>query len=140
MAGLRELHRSLRPGGRLLIWDTDFATVPWYSDDSARMTRVVQAWNEHLAHPSFRGLLAPAIRSVGFDRLEMHPHGFVTAIYHPDTFSVASIPVIRSFVSDRRRVSKDEAAAWANELKTLGEQGRYYFAYLQFAFVEHRPS
>jgi hypothetical protein len=104
------------------------------------MRQVLQAWNDHLAHPSLPNLLAPTIRSVGFDRVEVHPHSFVTASYDPDTFSVAIIPVIRSFVSDRQAVTEAEAKAWAYELKTLGEQGRYYFASLQFAFVALRPS
>lgn len=58
-AALGELHRALRPGGRVVVWDVDWATVSWHSADPARMRRVLVAWDEHLAHPSLPGRLAP---------------------------------------------------------------------------------
>ena len=51
-AALAELHRALRPGGRAVVWDVDWATVSIHSRDSALTGRVVRAWDEHLADPS----------------------------------------------------------------------------------------
>ena len=38
-AALVEMHRALRPGGRIVVWDIDWATVSWYSADPARFGR-----------------------------------------------------------------------------------------------------
>src|SRR5438552_7613038 len=38
-AALAEMHRVVRPGGRVVIWDVDWATVSWYSRDPDRMAR-----------------------------------------------------------------------------------------------------
>ena len=138
-AGLAELHRALRPGGRVLVWDVDWATVSWHSGDLARMERVLGAWDEHLANPSLPRTLTTAMRSAGFEEVEMEAHSFAASDFNPDAYGVAAIPLIRSFVADRNGVSEDDAKAWATEQQDLGERGEFYFACLQFCFTATRP-
>ena len=89
-----------------------------------RITRVLGAWDEHLAHPSLPRVLAPAMRSAGFEGVKMEPHAFATARFDPDSYDVAIIPAIRSFVSGRRGVSGDEAGAWGLGAKRTGRTRR----------------
>ncbi len=140
LAAVAELYRALQPGGRAVVWDVDWATVSWHSDDSARMTRVLSAWDEHLAHPSLPRTLAPAMRSAGFEHVEMEAHSFATISFDPDTYGAAAVPLIRSFVPGHNGVSNDEAKAWATEQRELGERGEFCFACLQFCFTATRPS
>jgi ubiquinone/menaquinone biosynthesis C-methylase UbiE len=139
-AALGELYRAVRPGGRVVVWDIDWATVSWYSTDPARMARVLEAWDEHLAHPSLPRVLAPAMRSVGFQDVRMEPQPFATARFDSGSYGVAIIPMISSFVSGRRDIGADDASAWASELNELGERDRFYFAGLQLCFLGTRPS
>ena len=138
-ASLAELHRVLRPGGRIVVWDVDWATVSWHSADSGRMARVLAAWDEHLVHASLPRTLAPAMRAAGFEKVEMKAHSFATAVFNADSYGAATVPLIAGFVPGRGGVDEQEARAWETEQRELGERGEFYFACLQFCFTGTRP-
>jgi SAM-dependent methyltransferase len=138
-AVLAELHRALRPGGRVVLWDVDWATVSWHSANPARMKRMLEVWDEHLTDPSLPRTLAPAMRAAGFEQVEMEGHSFASADFDPDTYGAAAVPLIEKYVAGRGGVSAEEASAWADEQRELGRRGEYYFACIQFCFTGVRP-
>jgi ubiquinone/menaquinone biosynthesis C-methylase UbiE len=138
-AGLAELFRAVRPGGRVVVWDVDWASVSWHSLEQARMEEVLRVWDEHLAHASLPRVLAPAMRSAGFQQVEMRAYSFASAEFDPETYGAALVPVISGFVAGRRNITVGEADAWAAEQHELGERREYYFACTQFCFTAKRP-
>ena len=128
---LAEMHRALRAGGRVVIWDVDWATVSWHSEDPARMDRVLKAWDEHLAHASLPRTLAPLLRAAGFENVRMDGHAFATAELSEETYGGAALPVIKRYV---REEGSSDADPWADEQRALGERGEFYFACMQFCF------
>lgn len=138
-AVLAELHRALRPGGRVVLWDVDWATLSWHSADPGRMRRVLDAWDEHLVHRALPRTLAPAMRAVGFADVAMQAHSFATASFDPDTYGAANVALIGNFVAGHNAVTQDEATAWIDEQRQLGERGEFYFACIQFCFTATRP-
>ena len=138
-AVLAELHRALRPGGRVVVWDVDWSTVSWHSSDTERMQRVLEAWDEHLVHRSLPRTLARALRAAGFADVAMEAHSFATADFDPDTYGAANVPLIGKFVAGHNGVTKDEATAWMDEQRELGKRDEFYFACVQFCFRATRP-
>jgi arsenite methyltransferase len=137
-AALGELHRALRPGGRLVVWDVDWATVSWHSDDPERMRRVLAAWDGHLADPSLPRTLTAALRAAGFTEVRGEGHTFASAELTPDAYGAAIVPLVQQYVAGRDGITEDEAAAWAAEQRELGERGEFFFACIQFCFTATR--
>ena len=133
---LAEIHRALRPGGRVVIWDVDWATVSWHSEDAGRMARVLQAWDEHLADPSLPRTLTASLRAAGFEDVRMDGHAFATAELSEETYGGAALPVIERYVAGQ---GSADVEAWAAEQRALGERGEFYFACMQFCFSGVRP-
>ena len=137
-AALAELGRALRPGGRLLVWDVDWATVSWQASDANLMQRALAAWDKHLTHPSLPRTLAPQLRDAGFEDIQMDAHPFATTQLIPDAYGGSLVPLLEQYVVEQGGMSRREAQAWADDQRALGERGEFFFTVTQFCFTATR--
>ena len=135
---LAEMHRALRPGGRVVVWDVDWATVSLHALDPALTEGVLRAWDEHLTHPSLPRTLGKRLRSAGFGDVRMEAHPFATCEFDPQTFGAALLPFIAAFVVGRNEVTGEQAQTWVSEQQQLGELGEFYFSSTQLCFTATR--
>jgi arsenite methyltransferase len=132
-AALAEARRVLRPGGRLLILDTDWDSVVWHSSDRARMRRVLTAWDEHLADPHLPRRLGRLLTDAGFTVARRQVHPMLNAGYDANTFSAGVIGLVANFVPGRAGVTETEAQAWRADLVGLGAD--YFFSLNRYLFL-----
>ena len=129
---LAEAHRVLRPGGRLLVLDTDWDSIVWRSSDRERMRRVLAVWDEHLVDPHLPARLGGLLTDAGFAIAHRTTIPILNTRYGEVTYSTSLIATISAFVTSHG-ITEDEAREWADDLAAQGED--YFFSINRYVFV-----
>ena len=135
-AALAELRRAVRPGGRVVVWDVDWATVSWYSAepgaDAPRARGMGRA-------PRAPGAAADSLRRgcARRDWTTCAPRGTSSgrARSTPRRTAAATVANIERYVASSGEVESDELAAWAAEQRELDARGAFSFSCVQFCFT-----
>jgi len=126
-SGLIQIHRMLRPGGRLVVVTTDWSSAVWHSENASRMRRILTAWEPHKSWLNLPSILAPRLRRVGLQPLQQTPIPILNTSYNPASASYWVARSIRSTVVGRQNVTEEEAAEWFDEFPELEKNGAYFF-------------
>jgi len=137
-AAIAEIHRVVRPGGRIVVVATDWDSIVWHSPNRERMSRILAAWEQHAADSYLPRTLAGRLSRAGFRVESQQVIPLFNPAYDRNTYSNLMIDLIASFVVGRNGITRDEAEAWAGELRQSGERGEYFFSVNRYLFLARR--
>ena len=137
-AALSEVHRVLKPKGRVLIHGTELGALLWRSSDAERMARFMSIWDGHCADPHLPQTLAKKLAEAGFKATEVEPVVHVETSYDSSSMSAIFMKFMVGYVVSQG-VSQDEADAWVDDLLGLGSSGDYFFSSNEYIFTAERP-
>jgi len=137
-AALAEMHRVVKPGGRVLIHDTDWGAMVWHTEDRARMGRVLNAWDGHLADPQLPRTLGRKLTDAGFTDISVEAVIQIDTNCDPGSVSSILIKFVIDYVT-LHGISRDEADAWGNELAELSSRGEYFYSSNEYIFTGAKP-
>jgi SAM-dependent methyltransferase len=136
--GLREIYRVLKPGGRVLIHDTDWGAVLWKSSDPGRMSRVMEVWDKHLTDPHLPQTLGSKLRKAGFAQIKVESIVQLETEFDPGSVSGVLMQFIAGYV-ESQGIPASEAGAWKQDLESIGASGDYFFSSNEYLFFGNKP-
>ena len=137
--GLEEMLRVLKPGGRILIHDTDWGALLWHSSDADRMARLMEIWDGHLVDPHLPQSLGRKLTDAGFQNVRAEGIVHAETDYDPSSMSAILLKFVVGYLVSQG-VSQTEVDAWAEDLNSLALSGDYFSSSNEYIFTALKPS
>ena len=136
---VQEAFRVLASGGRLVVSDIHFDSLVWFTDDKARMDRMITAWDDHFVEREVPAILPPILRQVGFEVEAVNSVTLTDFDLKPDGLAMMMMRLMENFAIQTKLMPEDEAIAWRAEQEMLAAEGRFFFSVAQFAVTARKP-
>lgn len=131
---IAETHRVLRPGGRVVIVDTDWRSIVLSTSDVALTERITAVWDAVVPSPNLPSRLGALLRTAGFDAVQVRAIPVINTSYEPGRFAHGMIGQFAEFAVERGEVDAPTATGWLDDFEQLEAAGAFFCCVNRFVF------
>jgi ubiquinone/menaquinone biosynthesis C-methylase UbiE len=131
---LREIHRVLKPRGRIAIIETDWSGAIINSLDQAITGKIFDAWNLAVVNPNLPRQLGAILRRIGFRAQRVEAIPVLNASYSKHSFSANMLQNFADAAVKQNVITTAESRAWREGVDSLIQRDEYFFCVNRFLF------
>jgi 2-polyprenyl-3-methyl-5-hydroxy-6-metoxy-1,4-benzoquinol methylase len=137
-AVVRTAVSALRPGGIIVAFDADYASLQLISGDTELDERVEAAIKSNaVAQPTVMRMLPRLASGLGLQKVDMHPH-FLAEVGQSEFF-ISLAEAICNLVVAHGGLSKEKADRWIATLHQAMEEDAFFAMCPYFTYLYRKP-
>ena len=132
---LAEIHRVLKPHGRVAILETDWRGVVFNSQDNAMTRRILDAWDEAVKSPNLPVKMGKLLRQLNFSAIRVEAIPIINTSFTENNFSSSMLEWFTKNALKKAAISQQESDQWLQQVQQLAQQNAYFFCVNRFLFT-----
>lgn len=125
---IAETYRVLKPGGRLLVLDTDWDSLIWKSGDPDLTARVMKEYQAVYSDAHLPRSLPSKLAKVGFSNIDVESFVVLNTGFGADTYARQSAEFATSIMESSADFTPEEQVAWLKDQEQLADNGSFFFS------------
>lgn len=138
-AAAKEMYRVLKPGGRLVLLDTDWRSLVWNCSDQLLMDRVMKMFTDVYADPNVPRTLSRRLDGAGFEIAERFSYAILNWSLVPDNYAGQTIGFVKPMMERSEEFSNEDWERWIADQKAKDSAGEYLFSLNRYVFCARKP-
>lgn len=138
-AAVQEMFRVLRPGGRLVLLDTDWRSLVWNCSDRDLMDRVMEMLTGVYADPNVPCTLSRRLEGAGFEIAERFSRVILNWSLTPDNYAGQTVGFVQPMMERSPQFTGDDWESWIADQEATDRRGDYLFSLNRYIFCAVKP-
>lgn len=136
---LGEVFRVLKPGGRLVLLDTDWDSLVWRNREPDLMRRVMEAYTGVYTDPYLPRSLRQRMFDIGFTDIGMDSLVILNTDFGEDTYAGQTANFAIPIIEKSPSFTADEMDRWLKDQEDLATSGGFFFSLNRYIAVATKP-
>ena len=131
---IMEFSRVLKPGGRVVIMETDWRSAVLHSIDEALTEKIIEAWDRAVPSPRLPARLGPLLRAAGFASVQIDAIPIISTSAVMDEYAMSMMTQCAHAAREQGVITKSQGREWISSLEQLGVEDAFFFCVNRFLF------